>query len=105
MVSLYFRSNCVIKLNTVLPPYWLFSLLFDRTKGSVINQNSNIIIVIPVIVIIILVTLCACCLMQTFLANFLLSHDCIIQLFPLGTPNLMLIKSTDKYNSTGACQI
>ena len=55
MVSLYFRSNCVIKLNAVLPPYWLFSLLFDRTKGSVINKNSNIIIVIPVIVIIILV--------------------------------------------------
>ena len=95
MVSLYFRSNCVIKLNTVLPPYWLFSLLFDRTKGSVINNNiSNQI-----------VTLCACCLMQTFLANFLLSHDCIIQLFAFGTPNLMLIKSTNKYYSTGAFQI
>ena len=45
MVSLYFRSNCVIKLNTVLPPYWFFSLLFDRTKGTVINKNSNIIII------------------------------------------------------------
>ena len=33
--------------------------------------------------------------MQTFLAHFLLSHDCIIQLFTLGTPNLMLIKSTN----------
>ena len=42
--------------------------------------------------------------MQTSLANFLLSHDCIIQLFTLGTPNLMLIKSTIKYYSTGACK-
>ena len=28
--------------------------------------------------------------MQTFLANFLPPHNCIIQLFTLGTPNLML---------------
>ena len=26
MISLYFRSNCVIKLNTVLPSYELFGL-------------------------------------------------------------------------------
>ena len=72
MVSLYFRSNCVIKLNTVLPPHWLFSLLFDGTKGIIINKNSNINnnnindqIITP----------CACCSMQTFPANFLPLHD------------------------------
>ena len=72
MVSLYFRSNCVVKSNTVLPPYWLFSLLFDETKGIIINKNSNINnnnindqIITP----------CACCSMQTFPANFLPLHD------------------------------
>ena len=42
VVSLYFRLNCVIKLNTVLPSYWFFGLLFDGTKGIIINKNSNI---------------------------------------------------------------
>ena len=72
MVSLYFRSNCVVKSNTVLPPHWLFSLLFDETKGIIINKNSNINnnnINDQII------TLCACCSMQTFPANFLPSHD------------------------------
>ena len=52
VVSLYFRPNCVITLNTVLPLYWLFSLLFDGTKGTVINKNSNIIMIIIMIIII-----------------------------------------------------
>ena len=52
VVSLYFRLNCVIKLNTVLPLYWLFSILFDGTKGTVINKNRNIIMIIIIIIII-----------------------------------------------------
>ena len=31
MVSFYFRSTRVIKLDMVLPPFWLFGLLFDET--------------------------------------------------------------------------
>ena len=31
MVSFYFRSNRVIKLDMVLPPFWLFGLFFDET--------------------------------------------------------------------------
>ena len=34
MISLYFKLNCVIKLNMVLPKYWLFGpffFFFDRT--------------------------------------------------------------------------
>ena len=74
MVSLNFRSNCVIKSNTVtvLPPYWLFSLLFDGTKGIIINKNSNI---NDNNINDQIITLCACCSMQTFPANFLPSHD------------------------------
>ena len=30
VVSLYFISNRIIKLNMVLPPFWLFGLLFDE---------------------------------------------------------------------------
>ena len=50
VVSLYLRSNCVIKLNTVLPPYWLFGLLFDGTKGIINNKNSNLTIIIIIVI-------------------------------------------------------
>ena len=35
MISLYFRLNCVIKWNTVLPLYWLVGLFF---KGTIFTQ-------------------------------------------------------------------
>ena len=50
VVSLYLRSNCVIKLNTVLPAYWLFGLLFDGTKGIINNKNSNLTMIIIIVI-------------------------------------------------------
>ena len=54
-VSLYLRSNCVIKLNMVLPPYWLFGLLFDGTKGIINNKNSNLTVIIIIVIITLLI--------------------------------------------------
>ena len=33
VVSLYFKLNCGIKLNTALLPHWLSGFLFDRTRS------------------------------------------------------------------------